>query len=91
MFERYITSYDCPRLVVTDHGPAFSTAFLEFLSSHYIDHHYSSYYRPMSNAPAERSVRSVKDVLRKTLRSVVFGINQHQAQDGSGSPSERFF
>ena len=25
------------------------------------------------------------------MRSVVFGINQHQAQDGSRSPSERFF
>ena len=98
MFKRYITSYDCPRLVVTDCGPAFSSAFLDFLSAHYIDHHYSSHYRPMSNSPAERSVRSIKDVLRKipnftekTLRTVVFGINQHQAQDSFGSPSERLF
>ena len=52
----------------------------------------------MSNAPAERSVKSVKDILRKLphftekkLRLVVFGINQHQAQDCSGSPTERFF
>ena len=52
----------------------------------------------MSNSPAERTVRSIKDVLLKipnfterNLRTAVFGINQHQAQDGSGSPSERFF
>ena len=67
MFERYITSYDRPRLVVTDCGPAFSTTFLDFLSAHYIDHHYSSYYRAQSNSPAERSVRSIKEVLRKYL------------------------
>ena len=98
MFERYITSYNSPRVVVTDHGPAFSSNFIEFLSSHHIEHHYSSYYRPMSNSPAERTVRSIKDVLLKipnfterNLRTAVFGINQHQAQDGSGSPSERFF
>ena len=72
--------------------------FLDFLSSHYINHRYSSYYRAQSNSPAERSVRSIKDVLRKipsfnekTVRMVVFGINQHVSQDGSGSPSERFF
>merc|ERR1711954_496317 len=98
MFERYMTSYDHPRIVVTDHGPASSSNFLEFLHSHHIEHHYSSYYRPRSNAPAERTVRSIKDVLMKipkfterNLRAAVFAINQHQAQDGSGSPSQRFF
>ena len=97
-FEIYITSYDRPRLVITDCGTAFSNTFLDFLSSHYIDHIYSSYYRAQSNSPAERSVRSIKEGLRKipsftekTLRTVVFGINQHASQDGSRSPSERFF
>ena len=82
MFERYITSYDRPRLVVTDHGPAFSSKFIEFLSSHHIEHHYSSYYRPLSNSPAERTVISIKYVLlkiqnftEKNLRTAVFGIN----------------
>ena len=85
MFERYMTSYDRPRIV-------------EFLHAHHIEHHYSSYYRPRSNAPSERTVRSIKDVLLKipnfterNLRTAVFAINQHQAQDGSGSPSQRFF
>ena len=98
IFKKYITSYDRPRLVITDCGPAFSTTFLDFLSSHYINHRYSSYYRAQSNSPAERSVRSIKEVLRKipsftekTLRTVVFGINQHASQDSSGSPSQRFF
>merc|ERR1711954_355472 len=98
IFEKYITSYDRPRLVITDCGPVFSTTFLEFLSSHYINHRYSSYYRAQSNSPAERSFGSIKEVLRKIpnftekkLRTVVFGIKQHASQDGSGSPSERFF
>ena len=30
IFEKYITSYDRPRLVITDCGPAFSTTFLDF-------------------------------------------------------------
>ena len=52
----------------------------------------------MSNAPAERGVRSIKDVMLKipnfterNLRAAVFAINQHQAADGSGSPAQRFF
>ena len=97
IFKKYITLYDRPRLVITDCGPAFSTMFLDFLSSHYIDHKYSSYYRAQSNSPAERPVRSIKDVLRKIpsfnedSQNSCFGINQHVSQDGSGSPSERFF
>merc|ERR1711954_452765 len=52
----------------------------------------------MSNFPAERTVRSIKEVLLKipnfterNLRTAVFRIKQHQAQDCSGSPLERFF
>ena len=97
-FQKYITSYDRPRLVVSDGGPAFQTLFLEFLDSHYINHHYSSAYRAQSNSPAERGVRGVKDVFSKlptfndkTLRTVIFNVNQHVAPDGSGSPAQRFF
>ena len=97
-FYQYITTFDRPRLVVSDHGPAFSNGFVEFLHSYNINHHYSSSYRPQSNGPAERTVRSIKDVLlkipefnEKHLRSAVFAVNQHQSPDKSGSPSERFF
>ena len=69
----------------------------DYLQANHILHHYSSYYRPQSNSPAERGVRSIKDVISKlpgfterSLHAVVFAINQHQAADGSGSPSERF-
>merc|ERR1712081_88281 len=55
-------------------------------------------YRPRSNAPAERGVRSIKDMMSKipnfnerSLRAAIFAIKQHQAADGSGSPAERFF
>ena len=97
-FERYINTFDRPRICVTDHGPAFSSTFVDYLQANHIIHHYSSYYRPQSNAPAERGVRSIKDVMSKipgfserSLHAAVFAINQHQAADGSGSPSERFF
>ena len=33
----------------------------------------------------------IPNFTERNLRTAVFGINQHQAQDGSGSPSERFF
>ena len=79
VFEKYITSYDRPSLVLSDCGPAFSTIFLDFLSSHYINHRYSSYYRAQSNSPAEGSVRNIKYVLQKipsfnekTVRTVAF-------------------
>ena len=72
--------------------------FINFLNSHHIKHRYSSAYRAQSNSPAERGVRSIKDVLKKipsfndkTVRTVTFNVNQHVTPDGSGSPSERFF
>ena len=97
-FHKYVTSYDRPRLVVTDGGPCFQSQFLEYLNSHYMQHHYSSAYRAQSNSPAERGVRSLKDVLLKmasftdkTLRTVIFNINNHVAPDGYGSLTMRFF
>ena len=84
--------------MITDGGPCFQGLFLEYLDSMYIQHRYSSAYRPQSNSPAERNVRSLKDVLEKmpsindkVLRTIVFNINNHQAPDGSGSPAMRFF
>merc|ERR1711954_136134 len=72
--------------------------FVDFLQANNFIHHYSSYYRPRSNAPAERGLRSIKDMMSKipgfserSLRAAVFAINQHQAADGSGSPEQRFF
>ena len=98
VFHKYITSYDRPHLAISDGRPGFSTMLINFLNSHYINHRYSSAYRAQSNSPAERGVRSIKDVLKKissfndkTVRTVDFNMNQHVSPDGSGSPSERFF
>ena len=98
IFHKYITSYNRPHLVVLDEGSAFSSIFLDFLHSHRISHRFSSACQAQSNSPAERGVRSIKDVLNKipsftdkTLRTVIFNVNQHVAPDGSGSPAERFF
>merc|ERR1712081_133426 len=33
MFERYINTFDRPRICVTDHGPAFSSTFVDFLNA----------------------------------------------------------
>ena len=72
--------------------------FVDFLDAHYINHRYSSASRPQSNSPAERAVRSLKDVIhkvrkidKKLLREMTFNLNNHSSQDNSGSPAERFF
>ena len=62
---KYINSFDRPRKAITDGGPAFQSYFQEFLSSHHIEHRFSSAYRPISNSPAERGVKSLRDVLEK--------------------------
>ena len=45
VFDKFIHSYDRPRLVVTDGGPAFQLLFVDFLKANYIQHRYSSSYR----------------------------------------------
>ena len=46
VFDKFINSYDRPRLVVTDGGPAFQSLFVDFLKANYIQHRYSSSYHP---------------------------------------------
>ena len=93
----YINTFDRPLTVITDGGPAFNFGFVEFLRSRHIHHCYTSAYRPQSNSPAERGVKSLKEVILKLgkvdvniLRELVFNVNNHAAQDHSGTNAERF-
>ena len=63
-----------------------------------IDHVVTSAYNPQSNGLAERGVRQIKDVIKKTrtkptpamLREICFDVNDHVRPVG-GSAAERFF
>ena len=68
-----------------------------FQNSSDITHRVTSTYRPSSNGLAERGVWSIKGVLAKThsltkkkLQKMCFDINNHTAQDWSGTPNSRF-
>ena len=96
--DKYMHTFDRPITIVSDGGPAFNHGFVDFVRARHILHRYSSAYRPQSNSPAERAVKSLKDVLEKlskldtrTLREVVFNVNNHVSQNDSGSNAERFF
>merc|ERR1712106_441961 len=96
--DNYIHTFDRPITIVSDGGPAFNHGFVDFVRARHINHRYTSAYRPQSNSPAERAVKSLKDVLEKlskldirTLREVVFNVNNHVSQNDSGSNAERFF
>ena len=58
---------------------------------------YSSAYNPSSNALVERSVRTLKDLLKKVgpvsqlqLRELIFCANSREQEEGQGSPISRF-
>ena len=58
---------------------------------------YSSAYNPSLNALVERSVRTLKDLLKKVgplsqlqLREMIFCSNSREQEEGQGSPISRF-
>ena len=65
-----------------------------------VNHVHTSPYNSKSNGGVERSVRSIKDVLRKQeinkvtqekLDEITYLINQHPQKGEDGTPAERFF
>ena len=91
-------TFGIPHVIKTDGGPAFRHAFKSYLLGLGIDHVVTSAYNPQSNGLAERGVRQIKDVIKKTkskptpalLREICFSVNNHIQPEG-GSAAERFF
>ena len=64
----------------------------------HISTHLTSAYRSSSNGNVERAVRQICSAAERigvlnqeTLMKIIFSLNTSPAQDGSGSPSARFF
>ncbi|XP_058827674.1 uncharacterized protein K02A2.6-like [Topomyia yanbarensis] len=65
-FIEFFARFGLPDVIVTDGGPPFNSfVFVEFLEKQGIKVMKSPPYNPSSNGQAERSVRTVKDVLKK--------------------------
>ena len=92
-------TFGLPHEIKTDGGPAFREGFQSYLMGLGIGHTPTSAYNPQSNGLAERGVRQIKDVLKKTkkkptaqdLREMVFNINNHEQKGDAGSAAKRFF
>ena len=58
----------CPSSLLTDQGPNFmSNRFIEFMKEHNIKHCHTAPHHPMSDGKAERSVKTVKELIRADL------------------------
>ena len=88
-----------PHEVRSDGAGSFRASFTDLLKSVGINHIHTSPYNSKSNGGVERSVRSIKDVLKREnikkvtqqkLDEICYLVNQHP-QDSSGTPAERFF
>ena len=81
----------------SDFGPGFRDTFKKEMKGLGIDVIHSSAYNPSSNALVERSVRTLKDLLKKCgsltqlqLREMIFCSNSREQEGGQGSPMSRF-
>ena len=88
-----------PHEVGSDGAESFRASFTNLLKEVGINHVHTSPYNSKSNGGMERSVRSIKDVLRREnikkvtqqkLDKICYLINQHP-YESSGTPAERFF
>lgn len=62
-----VSRYEIPETVVSDNGPEYSShLFKEFSNSWNFNHVTSSPRYPQSNGQAERSIQTVKNIMRKT-------------------------
>ena len=84
----------------SDGGGSFRARFSQMLREVGINHVLTSPYNSKSNGGVERSIRSIKDVLRKDkinkvtqqkLDEITYLLNQHPQRGEEGTPAERFF
>ena len=65
----WFNPFGWPSSIRSDGGPQFCGEFSRFRSSHEITHEISAPYNPKSNGIAEAGVKSVKNILRKSMSS----------------------
>ena len=64
------SEYGVPETLISDNGPQFANyKFKEFCAEYGIDHNTSSPRFPQSNGMAERTVQTVKNLLKRSLTS----------------------
>ncbi|KAJ8044099.1 hypothetical protein HOLleu_11471 [Holothuria leucospilota] len=87
-----------PDKLITDNGPQFaSSEFAQFAQQYNFTHMTSSPYHPQSNGMAERSVQTVKSLLRKALDDnndpylALLDFRNTPRDDTLGSPAQRLF
>ena len=80
-----------PYKIISDTGGGFRDNFFKQLQEMGVSQHPSSAYHSESNSLAERAVRSLKDVLKKSsgritdlhISEIVFAINAHVSAEGT--------
>ena len=85
-----------PDILITDNGPQFSSHnFKQFTLSYQIDHRTTSPYHPQSNGMAEKSVQTVKNLMKKALHDrkdpylALLDYRNTPWSDNIGSPAQR--
>ena len=85
-----------PDILITDNGPQFSSdTFHKFSVDYQFQHHTSSPHYPRSNGKAEKSVQTVKNLLRKArtedrdFHLALLDFRNSPTNDNVGSPAQR--
>ena len=66
-FKSTFSRHGIPDDLISDNGPQFnSDEFTQFISAYAIRHNTSSPYYPQGNGLAERTVKTIKNILKKT-------------------------
>ena len=84
--------------MISDSGPSFRSRFSEECLKHGMRVEHSSAYNPSSQSAVERSVQSLKHLLKRSahmnqlqINECIFAINSRVQPDGCGSHIARFF
>jgi len=67
-----------PKIIQSDNGTEFKNSIVEILTSQLeMDHRLTTPYHPRANGVAERNVRSLKDILQKSLEGNIADWDRH--------------